>query len=95
MKDVQCYELFGGIAPKDHLILIFHCCNQLLFGQAHDVTSHMQWIQNYAARVTLRLLRSSNITIYLKSLYWLPVKVYHCYSSTAPSNDTDMPQKKS
>ena len=34
-------------------------CNSLLFGSTHDVTSHLQWIQNYAARVTLRLPRSS------------------------------------
>ena len=31
-------------------------CNSLLFGSTHDVTSHLQRIQNYAARVILRLL---------------------------------------
>ena len=30
-------------------------CNSLLFGSTHDVTSHLQRIQNYAARVILRL----------------------------------------
>ena len=30
-------------------------CNLLLFGSTHDVTSHLQRIQNYAARVILRL----------------------------------------
>ena len=50
-------------------------CNSLLFGSTHDVTSHLQRIQNYAARVILRLPKSSSITIYLKSLHWLPVKV--------------------
>ena len=70
-------------------------CDSLLFGSTHDVTSHLQWIQNYAARVILRLPKSSSITIHLKSLHWLPVKVrstykiaclcYHCHSSTAPS----------
>ena len=70
-------------------------CNSLLFGSTHDVTSHLQRIQNYAARVILRLPKSSSITIHLKSLHWLPVKVrstykiaclcYHCHSSTAPS----------
>ena len=30
-------------------------CNSLMFGSTHDVTSHLQWIQNYAARVILRL----------------------------------------
>ena len=47
---------------------------------------------------------SSRITIHLKSLHWLPVKVrstykiaclcYHCHSSTAPSYVTDMLHKK-
>ena len=78
-------------------------CNSLLFGSAHDVTSHLQRIQNYAARVILRLPMSSSITIHLKSLHWLPVKVrstykiaclcYHCHSSTAPSYVTDMLHK--
>ena len=79
-------------------------CNKLLFGSTHDVTSHMQRMQNYAVRVILRLPMSSSITIHLKSLHWLPVKVrstykiaclcYHCHSSTAPSRVTDMLQKK-
>ena len=68
------------------------------------MTSHLQRIQNYASRVILRLPKSSSITIHLKSLHWLPVKVrstykiaclyYHCHSSTAPSYVTDMLQKK-
>ena len=79
-------------------------CNSLLFGSTHDVTSHLQRIQNYAARIILRLPMSSSITIHLKSLHWLPVKVrstykiaclcYHCHSSTAPSYVTDMLHKK-
>ena len=79
-------------------------CNSLLFGSTHDVTSHLQRIQNYAGRVILRLPMSSRITIHLKSLHWLPVKVrstykiaclcYHCHSSTAPSYVTDMLHKK-
>ena len=79
-------------------------CNSLLFGSTHDVTSHLQRIQNYAARVILRLPRSSNISTHLRSLHWLPVKVrstykiaclcYHCNSSTAPSCVADMLQKK-
>ena len=65
-------------------------CNSLLFGSTHDVTSHLQRIQNYAVRVILRLPKSSSITMHLKSLHWLPVKVrstykiaclcYHCHS---------------
>ena len=79
-------------------------CNSLLFGSTHDVTSNLQRIQNYVARVILRLPMSSSITIHLKSLHWLPVKVrsiykiacvcYHCHSSTALSYVTDMLQKK-
>ena len=75
-------------------------CYSLLFGSTHDVTSHLQRIQNYAARVILRLLMSSSITIHLKSLHLLPVRVrstykiaflcYHCHSSTAPSYFADI-----
>ena len=74
--------------------------SSLLFGSTHDVTSHMQRIQNYAARVIFRLPKSFSITIHLKSLHWLPVKVrstykiaclcYHCHISTAPSYVTDV-----
>ena len=79
-------------------------CNSLLFGSTNDVTSHLQRIQNYAARVILRLPMSSSITIHLKSLHWIPVRVrstykiaclcYRCHSSTAPSYVTDMLHKK-
>ena len=79
-------------------------CNSLLFGSTHDVTSHLQRIQNNAARVILRLPRSSSITTHLKSLHWLPVKArstykiaclcYHCLSSTAPLYVADMLHKK-
>ena len=68
------------------------------------MTSHLQRIQNYAARVILHLPRSSNIATHLKSLHLLPVKVrstykiaclcYHCHSSTAQSYVADMLQKK-
>ena len=92
-----------------HMYLLFvlsriDYCNSLLFGSTHDVISHLQRIQNYSARVILRLPMSSSITIHLKSLHWLPVKVrstykiaclcYHCHSSTAPSYVTDMLHKK-
>ena len=40
-------------------------CNLLLFGSSHDVTSHLQRMQNYAARVILRLPMSSSIAIHL------------------------------
>ena len=54
-------------------------CNSLLFGSTHDVTSNLQRIQNYACRVILRLPKLSSITIHLKSLHWLPVKVRSIY----------------
>ena len=41
-------------------------CNSLLFGSTHDVTSHLQRIQNYAARIILRLQKSSSIATHLK-----------------------------
>ena len=50
-------------------------CSSLLFGSTHDVTSHLQRMQNYAARVILRLPKSSSIITHLKSLHWLHVKV--------------------
>ena len=75
-------------------------CSSLLFCSTHYVTSNLQRIQNYAARVILCLPKSSSITTHRKSLHWLPVKVrstykiaclsYHCHSSTAPSYVTDM-----
>ena len=54
-------------------------CNSLLFGSTHDVTSHLQRIQNYATRVNLCLPKSSNINTHLKSLHWLPVKARRTY----------------
>ena len=79
-------------------------CDSLLFGSTHDVTSHLQRIQNYAAREILRLPMSSHITIHLISLHWLPDKAkstykiaylyYHCHNSTAPSYVAAMLLKK-
>ena len=37
-------------------------CSSLLFDSTHDVTSHLQLVQNYAARVILRLPMSYSIT---------------------------------
>ena len=89
---------------SDFVLSRIDYCNSLLFGSTHYVTSHLQRIQNYAARVILRFPMSSSITIHLKSLHWLPVKVrstykiaclcFHCHSSTAPSYVTDMLHKK-
>ena len=78
-------------------------CSSRLFGSTHDITSHLQRIQNYAAIVILSLPKSCNKATRLKSLNWLPVKVrstykiaclcHHWHSSTAPSSVADMLQK--
>ena len=79
-------------------------CNSLLFCSTHDVTSHLQQMLKYAARVIMRLPRSSNIAKHLMSLHRLPAMVrctyklacmcHHCHSSTAPSYVTDLLQRK-
>ena len=64
------------------------------------MTSLLQQIQNYAARVILRLPRSS--TFKITSLACCQSKkhlqnsllCYHCHSSTAPSYVTDMLHRK-
>ena len=48
-------------------------CSSHMFGSTHDVTSNLQLIQNYAARVILRLPMSSSIATHLKSYHWFPV----------------------
>ena len=78
-------------------------CSSLLFGSFHEVTYHLKRIQNYAARVTLRIPMFASITTHLESLHWLPAIVrstckidclcYHCHSSTAPSYVADMQHK--
>ena len=76
----------------------------LLLGSTHDVASHMKRKQHYAARVILRLPKSSRIATHLKSLHWLSVKerstykiaclFYHCHSNTASSYVADMLHRK-
>ena len=78
-------------------------CISLLLGSTHDVTSNLQRMHNYSARVILRLQMSSNMTTHLKSLNWLPVNVSstykiaclccHCHISSAPSCVADMLHK--
>ena len=91
--------------PVSALVLsIIYYSSSLLFGSTHDVTSHLQQIQNYAARVILRLPMSYSIIIHLKSLHWRPVKVRstckiaclccHCHSSTVPSYVTGILHRK-
>ena len=78
--------------------------NSQLSCSTHNVISHLQRIQNNAARVILRLPKSSCTTTHFRSLHWLPVIVrstykiaclcYHCHSSTAPSYVADTMHRK-
>ena len=54
-------------------------CSSLMFGSTQNLTSHLQRIQKYAARVFLRLPKSSNKATQLTSLSRLPVKVGSTY----------------
>ena len=79
-------EIIDATSPTEYfsvkpnvVTLIRNFTYSLLFGSTYDVTSHLQRMQNYAAHVILRLPMSSSITIHLKSLHWLPVKVRSTY----------------
>ena len=48
------------------VLSVIDYCISLLFGSTHDVTSHLQRIQNYAARVILRLPKLCCTTTQLK-----------------------------
>ena len=52
-------------------------CNLLLFGSTHDVTSHLQRIQNYAARVILCISKSAKTNIYDYLIVFLSMKEVH------------------
>ena len=41
--------------------------NSLLFGSTHDMTSHLQLTEKYAARVILCIQKSANIAMHFKS----------------------------
>ena len=108
LRSLVCIHGFQTITATATLVSAFvltriDYSSSLLFGSTLDVTSHLQRIQNNAARVILRLQKSSSMTIHLISLHWIHVKVrstykiaclcYHCHSSTAPSYVADMLQK--
>ena len=48
-------------------------CNSLLYGILDKLLNRIQRIQNYAARVVLRLHKFRHITPALATLHWLPV----------------------
>ena len=68
---LTCFRRFLTSASTVTLVSAFALlridyCNSLLFGSTHDATSNLQRIQNYSARIILRLPKSSNITTHLK-----------------------------
>ena len=96
------YSLIPDMCSNCHTCISFYfgyCCS-LQLCSTHDVTSHLQRILNFAARVIFCLPMSSTITKNSKSLHWRPVNVrstyiiaclyYHCHSNTAPSCVIDM-----
>ena len=77
-------------------------CNSLLYGIPDKLLNRIQRIQNYAARVVLRLHKFSHITPALATLHWLPVKrridfkvallVYKALNGQTPAYITDLLQ---
>ena len=75
-------------------------CNALLAGMPAAQLAQLQHIQNKAARLVSRTLRSSHITPVLKHLHWLPVDsritykiavtVFKCLHDLAPSYLVDL-----
>ena len=53
-------------------------CNSVLFGLPANLFQHLQSVQNAAARLIFRILRSEHITPALISLHWLciPERIY-------------------
>ena len=77
-------------------------CNSLLYGIPDKLLNCIQRIQNYAARVVLRLHKFSHITPALATLHWLPVNrridfkiallVYKALNGQAPAYIADLLQ---
>ena len=94
LASMRRFLTITATATLEFALQIIYYCNSPLFGSTH-VASHLQQIQNCAARVILRLPKSPNITTHKKLLHWLHVKVrstykiaclcYHCHSNTTPS----------
>ena len=50
------------------------CCNSILYGLPDSELAKLQRIQNTAARLVARVIKSDHITPVLQKLHWLPVK---------------------
>ncbi|XP_068507050.1 uncharacterized protein [Syngnathus scovelli] len=49
-------------------------CSALLIGIPSKSLQRLQYIQNSAARILMRVRKSNHITLILRSLHWLPIK---------------------
>ena len=77
-------------------------CNSLLYGTSDKLLNRIQRIQNYAARVVLRLHKFSHITPALATIHWLPANrridfkiallVYKALNGQAPAYIADLLQ---
>ena len=75
-------------------------CNALLVGIPSQNTQRLQYVQNCAARILMRLRKHERITPILQSLHWLPVSAritykislitFHCLHDNAPSYLKDL-----
>jgi len=75
-------------------------CNSLLVGIPGSSMQRLQYIQNCAARVLMRVRRFEHITPILQKLHWLPVRfridykicllTYQCVHGSAPEYLTEL-----
>ena len=70
-------------------------CNSLLYGCPQYLINRLQKIQNNAARLILKVLKTDHITPHLQTLHWLPVNAriqYKIYSLCLNAINTPAPQ---
>ncbi|KAK7882694.1 hypothetical protein WMY93_028868 [Mugilogobius chulae] len=63
-------------------------CNALLIGIPGRSIQKLQYVQNSAARVLMRVRKHEHITPILHTLHWLPV--HHCLHGEAPTYLTEL-----